>query len=649
MNALLVKLKTFLLGKHKKRDIMLISFFLTAGVLLIAFAARQFAPFGKNSLMAMDAYGQYFPMLRAMRSALHSGSGFEYSFTGACGYNLWIQNAYYTNSPLWLPLYFVPYSWMPAVTDLIVALRLCLASAFFSLWLMRGSEKSYLTVVLFSLCYGLCGWALAFINQFMWADAYMLLPLTVLGIERIFKGKSIFLYTLSLGLTLWSNFYIGYMICIFSVMCFLFYLIGNRNKFRKKLIIAARFSLASLLTGGIAAAVLIPVYIGLQNTIASTLTFDGTLELYHSAAEILKRLLPLQETALEFQAPNLYCGLLCIPLALCALFSREISLSKKIAFSFGILFLLISFNLNILDFLWHGLHYPNQLPGRQSFLFSFMIVSAAYRGLETLLHAPKQRTKTKRVAAVFICLALATELAVNSFWTVGTQVWSSNLVKYTAYDRDMKDVLKKYSPGYKDFWRCELLTPGNNNAGQLYGFNGISYYSSTMSEAAYKTFESLGTPIYAQNVSTKYESSPILNSVFGIRYLFDRGENSDKITDYMLYGLELKEEIGSIKVYENKYCLPLGFTVSSAFENIDISKHNVSTQALNNLVKSASETDKNIIYYQSEKKSINSSEFQRFYEELSENGMTVKSFSSTKITGSINSNKNGLLFLSIPN
>ena len=208
MKSVFGKLKIVLLSEHRKRTIALTSFFLTLVVLLIAFSARQLAPFGKNGLIAMDAYGQYFPMLRAMREAIRSGSGIEYSFFGACGFNLWNQNAYYTNSPLWLPLYFVPYGWMPAVTDLIVAFRLCLASAFFSLWLMRGKNKGDLTVVLFSPCYGLCGWGLAFINQFMWADAYMLLPITIIGIERIYRGKSIFVYTLSLGLTLWSNFYI---------------------------------------------------------------------------------------------------------------------------------------------------------------------------------------------------------------------------------------------------------------------------------------------------------------------------------------------------------------------------------------------------------------------------------------------------------
>ncbi|MBQ2265371.1 MAG: YfhO family protein, partial [Oscillospiraceae bacterium] len=50
-------------------------------------------------------------------------------------------------------------------------------------------------------------------------------------------------------------------------------------------------------------------------------------------------------------------------------------------------FLALSLNCNFLDFMWHGFHFPNQLPGRWSFLFSLFVVLLIctafvnYRGL----------------------------------------------------------------------------------------------------------------------------------------------------------------------------------------------------------------------------------------------------------------------------
>ncbi len=35
----------------------------------------------------------------------------------------------------------------------------------------------------------------------------------------------------------------------------------------------------------------------------------------------------------------------------------------------------------MLDFIWHGLHFPTSLPGRQSFLYAFLVLVIAYEAL----------------------------------------------------------------------------------------------------------------------------------------------------------------------------------------------------------------------------------------------------------------------------
>lgn len=40
--------------------------------------------------------------------------------------------------------------------------------------------------------------------------------------------------------------------------------------------------------------------------------------------------------------------------------------------------MLLSFGTNVLDFLWHGLNYPDSLPARQSFLYIFLILVMCY-------------------------------------------------------------------------------------------------------------------------------------------------------------------------------------------------------------------------------------------------------------------------------
>ncbi|MDD6261680.1 MAG: YfhO family protein [Clostridiales bacterium] len=652
----------FFSRRHKKRRILAAAFLIPLAVILIGYAVRGLAPFGSRGLISMDGWGQYFPMLKELRRAIYSGAGFEYSFSGANGFNLWVQSAYYTNSPLWLPLFFIPEKWMPTAVNLIVALRFGLSGMFFALWLCSKKENDP-TVVLFSSCYALSSWALAFINQLMWMDAFMLLPLVTMGIERLFRQKKPFLYILTLALTLWSNFYIGWMICIFCVLWFCVLSVGEKSGKKTALQRILTFFLSSLLAGGIAAAVLIPTYLGLAETIASTLTFGGELKTYHGVFEILQRLLPFQKTSLQFGTPNIYCGVICVPLALCALFDRKIPLKKRVSCLVVTVFMLVSFNLNLLDYIWHGMHYPNQLPARQSFIFSFLLVTFAYCGWNALCEKafrPREadgnrdseklskRYMVRFTAFGVAALLLAAEVVLNAFYYVSSQIWVTNLTNYTSIDTEMKILTQEYRPGYDDFFRCELMTPYNFNAGQLYGFNGISYYSSTMSADAYNFFIEAGMPVYAQNVSTRYSPNPVANALFGVKYIFETGINEKEITELSKAGLESIEKLGKVTVYENRFTLPLGFRVEGDMGEFEFDRTDPWQIRMNKLLKSTGATDKNVLVKTGKDYVLKEDVFSGAVSKLQADGLRIKSFSNTRISGSVSFSEDGLLFISIP-
>ena len=69
--------------------------------------------------------------------------------------------------------------------------------------------------------------------------------------------------------------------------------------------------------------------------------------------------------------PNIYCGVFVLLLFVLYLFNREISWKKKLSRGLLAAFFVISFSNNILDFIWHGMHFPDSLPGRQTFYMHF--------------------------------------------------------------------------------------------------------------------------------------------------------------------------------------------------------------------------------------------------------------------------------------
>ena len=46
--------------------------------------------------------------------------------------------------------------------------------------------------------------------------------------------------------------------------------------------------------------------------------------------------------------------------------------------------LLLSFDFNVFNFVWHGMHYPNQLPHRFSFVVVFFILTLAYEAMRSV-------------------------------------------------------------------------------------------------------------------------------------------------------------------------------------------------------------------------------------------------------------------------
>ena len=120
----------------KKSKVMLASFAVPILIMSVCYIFCGIAPFGDKSLMAMDAYGQYFPMLCEFRR-----NSDMWSFAGVLGFDMVAQGAYYTNSPLWMLLRLVPESCLISAVDLIVLVRFGLAGMTFCIMLIEKHRK----------------------------------------------------------------------------------------------------------------------------------------------------------------------------------------------------------------------------------------------------------------------------------------------------------------------------------------------------------------------------------------------------------------------------------------------------------------------------------------------------------------------------
>ena len=183
------------------------------------------------------------------------------------------------------------------------------------------------------------------------------------------------------------------MLCIFSCLYFLVRWISVR-RIRLKAVgkSCLAFGWYSLLAGGMAALVLLPAFLGLSSSESMQgNTFPTSVRFYTSFLEMMLNhfafLEPVNISNTQVGL-NVYCTVAAVLLAVLYLFDRKIRLRERLA-HYGLCALLVlSFSLNILNYIWHGFHVQNGLPNRFAFLYIALLLVMAYDALGHLRKIP---------------------------------------------------------------------------------------------------------------------------------------------------------------------------------------------------------------------------------------------------------------------
>ena len=358
--------------------------------MLMVMLISGYEPFGKYSMLYSDMYHQYYPFFKAFRQALLSGESLLYSWNVGMGMDYLGLISYYLASPLNLLSILVPEGLLLEFFSLLVPIKLGFAGLFFAVFLRKMFDKYDLSISIFGGFYGLCAWALGYQWNVMWLDTFALLPLVALGTVSLLKDKKFILYTVTLFLSIFSNYYIGFFTCIFVLLLFICYQICRWESFGKFFRDLCRIALFSMLAIGMTAILELPALAALQTTQSSVNNFPKGFKMNIAPENTWKGLLDAMrqvagnmngalEPSFKEGLPNLYCGIGSIILAFLYLTAKDVKLRDKICAVVLLLFFMLSFILRQLDYIWHGFHFTNMIPYRFSFLFSFVLLYMAYR------------------------------------------------------------------------------------------------------------------------------------------------------------------------------------------------------------------------------------------------------------------------------
>lgn len=601
--------KNFLLynSKGETRIYLFLSFIIPFLIMWGMFIHYEVHPFGDKQILVTDLWHQYFPFFKEEHSKLQDISSLLYSWNTGLGTNFLSVMSYYAASPLNLLAVFFPIEYSREALTLFLTIKIGCAGLFFAIFLKKIFNRNDFTITGFSICYALCAYIMGYYWNLIWIDTVALLPLVVLGTIMLVKEGKFKLYVISLALSLVTNFYIGLFTCIFTVLVFGAAVIINWKSFKNSLLRLGQIIGASVLGIGMGAFMLLPAFLALQLTNSAENKFPEFISFYEPWLLMISNAIGFHEPTAKEGLPNLFCGMFAIILLGVFVVNRKIKIREKIITVIYLAFIIVSCNMNVLNFIWHGFHFTNMIPYRFSFLFSFILIAAAYRAFTvisedinifdilamsvmTLAIALIANTNQEEQAvfkSVIVCVIYIVVMAiyqakiinkkimgvlvscvciVEMGWNAYIGVTTVTTTTYSIYpknEEEVADVLTARDDEKSDFFRTEFTTNYTINDPALYGIKGVSQFSSTANVNVSLFLEDLG--IQASAAGNRYyytHNTPIINSLLNIKYLIAQdGFMGD--TNYN----DLVCASGQVKMYENNAYLPLGFVADSDILN----------------------------------------------------------------------------------
>ncbi len=408
------------------------AFFLPAALMFAIYAALGTYPFGESSVLVLDLNGQYVYFFEALRDLVYGEGDFLYSFGRALGGEFLGIYAYYLASPLsYIVCLFPKHAILEALYTMFV-IKCGLCGLTFGYYMHKtGKVKGKSATVMFATMYALCAYNVVYQHNTMWIDCVILLPLVALGIEKLISERKYMLFTISLALAILSNYYIGFMMCIFVLAYSVYYyfsipktesnLFGERFHFPRSVMRVAIFSLIAI---AISMIITLPaVYalsfgkddfqtagLDISNPIALIENFKKNphfklTQRFDFIDLFGKFFAGAYDTVRPDGLPNVYSGMLALILLPLYFLNSKRPKSERIGTALFIVFFILCFNFNPVDMAWHGFAIPNWLNYRYSFMLSFILIVAARRAYDSL-EANGPRT------LLAVCLALAFSLLV---------------------------------------------------------------------------------------------------------------------------------------------------------------------------------------------------------------------------------------------
>ncbi len=603
------------------------AFMLPMLLMWLIFIAMGVYPFGGNSVLVLDLNGQYVSFFEYLRNVILHGRSMVYTFERSLGGEMLGIYAYYIASPFSAIVALFP---KIHITEALLALHLikcgCCGGSM-ALYLHQAHYTKKSRILTFSTMYALCAYAIVQAHNTMWIDELVILPMLVLGIERMIRRRDCTLYTVSLALAMIVNFYIGFMMCIFTVFYCVYYYFSRSEYERNPEMVKGHFPrvflrlfILSVIAAMIASVIILPTYYALTFGKTTFSNPDYSFKQQFDFLDLIVKLYPgSYDTVRPTGLPFVYCGTLSLIMLPVFFTAPDVPKRQKIWGGIALAFFAFCFNGSTIDIFWHGLQKPNWLNYRYSFMLVFFIILLGYKAFSS--YAEKRVPVNTVIAAAaaelilaFIiqkldyeflddlqftwvsagCLIIWAALlgalygtkkdAVKSASTLiiifmSLEMFCAGLLNTTSLDADVVYTSRTTYVNHMDrctplfnrilasddsFYRMEKTFHRKTNDPMAFGYNGLSNSSSLMNTSVVKLLNQMG---YASksNWSKSLGGTPVSNSLLGLKYIVFEEQQDDRF-----YNEIDSDTDNNLYAYSNPYYIQPVSAVSDDIRELDL-------------------------------------------------------------------------------
>ena len=405
--------------KNSKNTVlmMLLAFAIPFVITCIAFYLSGITPFGDKTVLIWDAKLQYKDYFGYLWDVLHGNASLDYSASKSLGGQMIGLVAYYLTCPLNLLIYFFKKSQIGLFFSLITILKMSFAGLTCSYFIKKRYDINCIATLMLSTCYALMEYNVYYCRNIMWLDGAVMLPLACLGVYEMLYNKKKGLLFFSVAVSIISNWYSGFMVCLMAGFYFLFELVLKYDWHDFKAVIGKAFVdcirvAVDMVLGVLASAViLLPACMSLVGGKASFHLLYTQMNfswLYTFTG------FDINSTINTKTSPLLYCGGIAVVLVVYLFFDKRINVKTRIASALFFVFMTLGFSFKEFELMWTAFVESHSYNFRFAFVFAFAMIMLAAMAIREIQNYDNRINKKAALRALALVGAVVLVLDLTN-------------------------------------------------------------------------------------------------------------------------------------------------------------------------------------------------------------------------------------------